>query len=178
MPAGDFKYFNYNKMSRPVKRYELIEQIIPANSTGTKFDFPDIPQLRDDTDQEIVIRGIEVFSVENMPLSPNGNAVSTTAQLLNTFLVLYIDNEESVKWIPLIRLQHVFQALATGTSQQTFEEFAFDDVKVNWNKSYLWAAAPYSGGTFTQFSVILGVEYKKFLPGTLKKRVLGFDNIQ
>jgi hypothetical protein len=160
---------------RPIRRYELIELLIPTNSTGTKFQFPDIPLLRDDTTQDIIIRAIDVFTAEAMPNSPSNNPVSTTAQLLNAFLVLYIYNEEAIHYIPLIKLQNVFQALATGTSQQTFEEVQFEDIKVDWNKSYIQFAQPLA--PFTQFSFMLGVTYKKYLSGTIPKNYTGYDNV-
>jgi hypothetical protein len=151
-------------MARAFKRYELIELVIPAGSTGTRFPYPDIPQLRDDTTQDIIIRGLETFTIENMPLSANGNVVATTAQLLNCFLVLYVENEESVHLVPLIKLQNIFQALATGTSQQTFEIVQVEDLKVDWNKSYIQMAVP--PGNDANFSIMVGVEYKKLPPGT------------
>jgi hypothetical protein len=154
-------------MARPLKRYELIELPIPAGSGATKFNFPDIPQLRDDSTQDIIIRAIDCFNVVSMPLTPAGNTVSTLAQVTNSFLVLYILGEESVHWLPLVRLQMVFQNGAGGTQQAVFEETQLANLKVDWTKSYIWAAAPYGSGT--AFSFVFGFEYDKLPPGTLTK---------
>lgn len=149
---------------RAIKRFELIELIIPAGSTAIKFQYPDIPQLRDDTTQDILVRGLRGYSIETMPLSPTGNPVATTAQLQNSFLILYIEQEESIYQLPMIELNTIFQALATGTSQQVFEPTELQDLKIDWNKSYIQTAAPYNNEA--DFSIMLGVTYKKLPPGT------------
>lgn len=148
------------------KRYELVELPIPAASTGTRFPYPDIPQLRDDTTQDIVIMGLETFSIDSMPLSANGNTVATLAQLLNSFLTLYIEGEESMRQMPFVRLQPVWQSLATGNLQGLQTELAVENIRVDWNKSYVQAAAPFNGGANPAFSIMLGVWYKKLPAGT------------
>jgi hypothetical protein len=149
------------------KRHELVELIIPAGSTGTRFPYPDIPQLRDDTTQDIVICGIEAYSVDALPLSGNGNDVASFAQLQNSFLTLYIEGEESMRQMPLVRLNPMFQALNTGVTLNVADPLQTEYLKVDWNKSYIQAAAPY--GTVdapnTQFSIMLTVWYKKLLSG-------------
>jgi hypothetical protein len=148
-----------------LKRYELVELIIPAGSTQTRFPYPDIPQLRDDTTQDIIICGLETFSVDALPLSANGNAVASFAQLQNSFLTLYIDGEESVRQVPFIRLNPMRQALATGTTFNVIDKVATEYLKVDWNKTYVQAATPYGSPLATQFSLMLGVWYKKLPPG-------------
>jgi hypothetical protein len=151
------------------KRYELVELVIPANSSGTRFPYPDIPQLRDDTTQDIVIMGLETFSIDAMPLSPNGNTVATMAYLLNSFLTLYIEGEESMRQVPLVRLQPVWQSNTAGNLQGLLKELAAENLRIDWNKSYIQAAAPYGGGANAQFSIMLGVWYKKLQPGEWEK---------
>lgn len=150
---------------RALKRFELVELVIPANSTGTKFQYPDIPQLRDDPTQDIIIRSLRTYIEESMPFSPQGNPVATSAQVTNSFLVLYVENEESVHQIPLGQLNTLF---GTGGPVQ-FEETEMQDLKVDWNKSYIQMAVaptPSGGPANTQFSIMLGVGYKKLPPGT------------
>lgn len=147
------------------KRYELVELVIPANSPGTRFPYPDIPQLRDDTTQDIVIMGLETFAVDAMPLSPNGNTVATMADLQNSFLILYIDGEESIRQIPLVRMQPIWQSLNTGLLQGVQRELDVENLRVDWNKSYIQAATPYAVGANPQFSIMLGVWYKKLRAG-------------
>jgi hypothetical protein len=149
------------------KRHELVELIIPAGSTGTRFPYPDIPQLRDDTTQDIIICGIEAYSADAMPFSANGNAVATFAQLENSFLTLYIESEESMRQIPLVRLNQMRQAAAAGTTLNVSDPLQTEYLKVDWNKSYIQAANPYGtvGAPNTQFSIMLTVWYKKLLSG-------------
>jgi hypothetical protein len=154
-------------VSGAVKRFELVELIINAGSTGTRFPYPDIPQLRDDTTQDIIICGLKTWSVDALPLTANGNTNATYAQLANSFLTLYIEGEESVRQVPLIDLLHMRQALATGVTFNNTEQVKTEYLKVDWNKTYVQAATPY--GTVvapnTQFSILLGVSYKKLAPG-------------
>lgn len=150
-----------------LKRFEMVELVIPAASTGTRFPYPDIPQLRDDTTQDIIICALETYPFEALPLTVNGNANATFAQLQNTFLTLYIDAEESVRQVPLIRLNPFRQAAAAGTTFNVIDKLATEYLKVDWNKTYLQAATPYGTAMApnAQFSVLLGVWYKKLPPG-------------
>lgn len=154
-------------MRRPLKRYELIELIVTANLGATRQNFPDIPQLRDDTTQDIIVRALESFSILSMPLSPQGNPVASVVQLQNAFLILYIDGEESVRQIPLQRLCNTAAILATSAQQWQNYPTDTEDLKVDWNKSYIqFAQPPNTGGANAQFSIMVGVEYKKLPPGT------------
>lgn len=146
-----------------IKRWEMVELVVPAGTTGSKINYPDIPQLRDDTTQDIIVKGLESFSIESMPLSPMGNVVATTAQLQNAFLVLYIEDEESVLYLPLIKLNAMFASLGTGTMQQQFEPTELENVKIDWNKTYIQFATPPANED--QFSIMLGVSYKKLPAG-------------
>jgi hypothetical protein len=154
-------------ISGAVKRFELVELIIPAGSTGTRFPYPDIPQLRDDTTQDIIVCSLETWSVDALPLTANGNTNATYLQLANSFLTLYIEGEESVRQLPFINLNHMRQALATGTTFNAIDKLKTEYLKIDWNKTYLQAATPFGtvGAPNTQFSVLLGVSYKKLPSG-------------
>jgi hypothetical protein len=150
-----------------LKRYELVELIIPAGSTGTRFPYPDIPQLRNDSTQDIIICGLETFSVDELPLTANGNPVATFAQLQNAFLTLYVASEESVRQVPLIRMNPLRQAAAAGVTFNAIDKLNLEYLQIDWNKTYIQAATPF--GTIlapnAQFSILLGVWYKKLLNG-------------
>lgn len=159
-----------NIVEQALKRYELVELIIPAGSTGTRFPYPDIPQLRDDTTQDIIICGLETFPVEALPLTANGNPVASFAQLQNSFLTLYVDSEESVRQVPFIRLNPLRQAASAGTTFNSVDKLGVEYLKVDWNKTYVQAASPYGTvvSPVAQFSILLGVWYKKLPPGAWK----------
>src|SRR5271170_8042417 len=142
------------------KRFELIELIIPVGTTGNTFPIPDIPQLRDDTTQDIIIVGIETFAADTVPLSPAVNAVATMAQLENMFLTLYIDDEESIFRLPVPRIQPIWQSNTAGGLQGGQQTLSLECLKVTWNKSYLTFGAAFAGGALP-ISVLLGVWYKK-----------------
>lgn len=151
-----------------MKRYELVEIVVQNGASGgNKILIGDIEDLRNDETQDIIIQGIEVFSIESMPLSPQGNPVATTANLQNMFLTLYINNEESIENLPMIRLNNMFQSLATGTMQQQFERTTLENLMVSWFKSFFFLATPFATGT--TFSIVFGITYKKLAPGTWKK---------
>lgn len=155
-----------------IKRWEMVEVLVAANAGGTKFPIPDQQNLRDDTSQDIIIRGFEMWPVDSMPLSPitPNNALATMAQLENTFLTLYIEEEESIHLIPCIKLIAQRTSLATSTIQFQGEPVMLKNLKVQWNKSYFQVATPYNtGGPNTAFSLIIGVSYLKLAPGTWKE---------
>lgn len=147
------------------KRYELIEIQIPANSTATRFNVPDQPQLRTDQDADIIIQGIETFDINGVPLSPNNIALPTLAQLQQTYITLYVEGEESIYRIPLISMKRI--ANETATSPYQWLLFKFKNIMVDWTKSYLFT--PVSYGAVPTFSFILGIHYVKLPPGSFAK---------
>lgn len=145
------------------KRHELIELLVPANYTATELQIPDIPNLRDDTTQDIIVVGLETYAAETMPNAPSGNPVAAMSDLQNIYLTLYIEEEESVRNLPMPRLQPIWQSLQTGTLQGGQATLALENLKVTWNKSFLkFGEAPADNDAFT---VLLCVWYKKLAPG-------------
>jgi hypothetical protein len=145
------------------KRFELIELIIPVGTTGDTFAIPDIPQLRDDKTQDIIIVGIETYAADTVPLSPAGNAVATMAELENMFLTLYIEQEESIFRLPLPRIQPIWEANTAGALQGGQQTLSLECLKVTWNKSYLTFGEAITPEDLP-ISVLLGVWYKKLMP--------------
>lgn len=150
------------------KRYEQIETQIQANNTATRFNFFDQPQLRTDQTRDVIIQGIETFDITDVALSPNNVAVITAAFMKQTYVVLYVDGEESIYRIPLTQLHRVNNFtdpfVFSGDNAPRFE-----NIMIDWTKSYLFTPTPYGGGVFTTFSVLLGVHYKILPPGTMAK---------
>jgi hypothetical protein len=150
---------------RPQKRIETIELVIPAGSTATKFNFGDIPQLRSDVTKDIIVRSIESYDVVSMPIDFNGNPVITEANLLNCFLTLYVEGEESIFRVPLVKLFNIFSN--TATAQFTEEQNQFENLQVDWTKSYISLAVPFAA--LPQFAIILSVSYQRLKPGTMNQ---------
>jgi len=145
----------------------MVELIIPALATATRFNFPDIPQLRSDVTKDIVVRAIEVYSIEAVPLSFNNNAVTTLANLLKSSLTLYIEGEESIFRIPMVKLLNINSNNAAAPVLWLDEINQFDNLQIDWTKSYITTPTAY--GNAAVFSFVLGISYKRYAPGTMKK---------
>lgn len=156
----------------PIKRFQLVEVIVTANYSKTKVVIPDQQNLRMDSTQDIVIVGMEMYTTSVAPLSwGNQQPLPSDAQLANTALTLYVDDEESIELLPCIRLAATRTALATSTAVFQEGPAAFKNlVSVSWEKSYFQTAQPYNtGGANAQFSLTLGVTYYKLAAGQWAK---------
>jgi hypothetical protein len=150
---------------RPIKRYELVSLIIPANNAALRIPFPDIPQLRSDVTEDVIVRGLEVYSAESMPNDVNNNPVVTNAQLLKCFLTLYIQQEESVKSMPAVKLLNIYNAASAAAYFYTDELVQTENLMVDWTKSYVNLASSLANGAIVVF--VLGVMYQRLPGGTM-----------
>jgi hypothetical protein len=132
------------------KKYELVELIIPANSTGTRYNFPDVPKLR-----YTAMQAIETFTGDDFSKTATGNTMVTVGDLQKSFLVLYVDGREDLYRIPLVSLHRV-QNSATNPFVRAL--FQTSGQKVTWEKSYIQTSAAFT--VTTQFSFLLGVYYE------------------
>lgn len=165
------------------KRYELLEIQIPANSTQTKFNIPDQPQLRTDQDADVIIQAISVYDILGVNPSPNNVVVASLAQIIQTYLTLYVDGEESIYRIPLNALHIMAGEAGAGAAPFVWELFKFKNLQVDWTKSYFSTGTPYTPlGAFATFSFLLGVHYYKLPPGTAenikKAEEFNFTNVR
>ena len=137
-----------------IRRYEQIELQIPVGAP-TKIMFPDLPNLRNQTDQAITIKDMEIITATVMPTTPNGATNAPIAELKKAVLVLYVNGEESIYRIPLLKLNRINDL--ANPYQEQWE--SFDDLKnVDWSKSYvLFSSAPAA----TPYSIVFGVSYLK-----------------
>lgn len=145
-----------------IKRYEMIEVTIPAGATGA-VPFPDVPNLRNQTDQAITVLDMEFF-----PDYVYGNSFVNTAvvgtpigEIPKIAIILYVNGEESIRRIPLGKINYT-QNPGIGAPFQ-MERIAFDSLQnVDWPKSYLQFNAALAG---TPYIVPIGVTYLKFYKG-------------
>jgi hypothetical protein len=152
---------------RPIRRFELVSLIIPAGNTALRIPFPDIPQLRSDTTQDVIIRSIDTYSVESMPADPNNNPLPTNAQLLKCFLTLYIQQEESVKFMPAVKFLNIYNAASAAAYFYTDELVQTENLMVDWTKSYLTLSSSLANGGLLVF--VLGVAYQRLPGGTIAR---------
>ena len=132
------------------KKFELVELIIPANSTGNRFNFPDLPKLR-----YTALQGIETYTSSDFPSTASANTMVTVGDLQKSFLVLYIDGREDLYRIPLVSL-HRIQNSANNPFVRAL--FATTGQKVTWEKSYITTSAAFT--VTAQFSFLFGVYYE------------------
>lgn len=129
-----------------IKRYELVEVTIPNGSTN-KVNFPSVPMLRNQADQEIIIKNIEIFLNTSYVNSQINNAVPglPPAELPKIVLGLYVNGEENIHYIPLAKLNPI-DDLANAYS---WNFPGFDDLSsVDLDKSYVQFSAASAGGAY------------------------------
>ena len=150
---------------RPIKRFEDVELIIPANNTAQKINFPDIPQLRSDVEKDVIVRAIRVYTAEAIPNSFNNNPLLTTALMGKVFLTLYVSGEESIFRIPLLDM--VVQNGNNGATQLFWvdDEKQFENIQVDWTKSYISFSSALGNGAI--IVAMFGITYQYLAPGTM-----------
>lgn len=142
-----------NKMANKINKTQLIELIVPASTTATRFNIPDQPLLRYKK-----TLSIEIYNANDVTVSPSGNATVTAANVQRSFLTLYINEPdgtsgEYVQNIPLTSLHRI----AYGTTvPYVFDIAEFANKQIDWSKSYITC----QGGTWaSQLSYLINVNY-------------------
>jgi len=151
-------------MSRPIRRYELVELPIPTGFTGNQLNFPDIPLLRSDTESDVVILAMRVYTGDVLPLTPAQNTTITTEEAQRLYLSLYNSGEFSINQIPLPDMITQYINDSATASMWVPEEKTFDSIQVDWTKSFIQFSAPVTG---LPKSMLFGVTYLRLLPGTM-----------
>jgi hypothetical protein len=135
---------------------QLIEVIIPASTTATRFNIPDQPQLRDKR-----TLSIEVFNADDVTVSPSNNAVVIGGNLERSFLTLYIneatgESGEYIQNIPMTVLRRV--AGSSNAFGFVYDLPEFNGNIIDWSKSYITC----QGGTWSsQLSYLINVNYQR-----------------
>jgi len=153
-------------------RYDKVEVNIPNSYTKNFIAFKDQPQLRSDQDYDIVIQAIETFTQFDQALSQSGVVMPTSAQLIATALVLYINGEQSGFNFPLSQLHRVESVDGSGNIVPFTRELQIlNNLQVSWEKCQLFnpAGNGWNTGASGTFSFEFGVHYLRLPPGTMKK---------
>lgn len=150
---------------KPIVRFEAVELFVTASNPATRFNFPDLPQLRSDATYDIAIRSVKLYPAEEHPTTFNGNAAADMAQLQRSDLTLVSGNDEVIFRMPLTELINSQNFGAAYYSQIFPEEFG--DLKIDWTKSYITVNEPL--GANTAFAFLVGVSYVRLPAGTLAK---------
>lgn len=122
-------------MHQRIIRHELVEITVPANSTLTRFQFPDLPNLRN-----VLLMGIKIYdsnqvaiSINNqLPLVNQNNAISK-----NFITLVNYGGKEFLKQAPALMFNT--SSFNNNASANVFETFAktFVGQRVNYPKSYI-----------------------------------------
>jgi uncharacterized protein YegP (UPF0339 family) len=113
-----------------IERFEAIEISVPSGSTLTRFQFPDVPQLRN-----AKISSIQVYTAGSITATPlTGSTPVTTADMKKSFLTLYQGDQQLIYSLPMISLNSIVNSAA---DPYTFELPAINGLTISWTKSYV-----------------------------------------
>lgn len=130
-------------MSKKIIKHELVEVLVPAGSTLTQFQLPELNNLR-----QVDLWGVQVYYNSIVPKSViSQKDVIVKSVLQNAFLTLTnYDGKEFLKQCPMVMFQTIENSLAnvdpTLASIQEKDFKAFAGQKVNYPKSYINVSAP------------------------------------
>ena len=156
-------------MAKQIIRHELVEIVIPANSTLQRYQFPDIPNLRNS-----MIWGMQVYTIDilsNSPISQNP-VLSHTNVLHKSFITLVnYGGKEFLKQAPSIDFNTITFNLQTSTNALETDIKSFVGQKVNYPKSYIeFTATP---STAVNQSFLVSIYYS--LPIEEEKKESGYS---
>lgn len=156
-------------MAKQIIRHELVEITIPANSTLTRYQFPDIPNLRNS-----MIWGMQVYTVDEISNSPISQQalLSHTNVLHRSFITLVnYGGKEFLKQAPSILFNTITFNLQTSTNALETDIKSFVGQKVNYPKSFIEFISSPSG--IANLSYLVSVYYS--LPIEEEKKESGYS---
>jgi hypothetical protein len=138
----------------PIRKHELVEVVVPALSTATRFYLPDLQNLRN-----VKLDAIEVYAKEDVLFTPTQNPVSSLVDMSASFLTLQSYNgKEFLHQSPFLS-HHYMQNLLGGAFVLDLFQKNFVGQRVNYPKSYIEF---FHGGVPVpaQFSFLISVYYR------------------
>jgi hypothetical protein len=123
-----------------IVRHEWVEIIVPANSTLTRFNFPDLPNLRN-----VHLMNLKVYTVDQVAVSINNQlpVVSHTNVLHKMYVTLVnYGGKEFLHQAPAIQFNTLSANLNTSTNWFNNDTLDFTMQKVNYPKSYIQLTSP------------------------------------
>jgi hypothetical protein len=157
-------------MAKKIIRHELVSIAIPANSTLSRFNIPDLPNLRN-----VHTFGIQVYTDEitTRDIISQNPVVNSTAVLRNSFITLVnYGGKEFLKQAPAT----IFQTIVLNNTIDVKNEYEQDfkqliGQKINYPKSFVEFSAPPATAVDTAY--IFSVYYS--LPMEEEKRESGYS---
>lgn len=157
-------------MAKKIIRHELVSVAIPANSTLSRFNIPDLPNLRN-----VHTFGIQVYTDEitTRDIISQNPVVNSIPVLKNSFITLVnYGGKEFLKQAPATIFQTIVLNLDRENKSQYEQDFKqLIGQKVNYPKSFIEFTAPPATAVDTAY--IFSVYYS--LPMEDEKRDSGYS---
>ncbi len=137
--------------------FQVVE--IKITTAAETVNFPDVPQLRNDANQRIIIKGIELVTDNVLVNSVSDNTLVTApvAELAKATLNLYDAGWQKIYQIPLLFFNHMQSEWGNFIPFSEKLREIDDFRRVDWNKSQIvFVAAP-----APSYSIMLGVDYER-----------------
>ncbi len=137
----------------------LMEVVVDTNGQS-KITLPVLATLRNDTTQNIIVKGLNLITAEVLARAPvKGTVNAPLAELQKMSLVLYSQGWLKGLNIPVLRLND--QATPGGTFPHRYHPTKFNNwTQVDWEQSFL----QYSNGSTSAnapYTVIFEIDYLK-----------------
>lgn len=154
---------------RKIIRHELVTVNIPANSTLTRFNMPDLPNLRN-----VHLLGLQVYHIDEVAIDiiSRNSVCSHTVVLHQSYLTLVnYGGKEFLKQSPAITFNTINNNAVAGTNWNEQDIKSFIGQKVNYPKSFIEFTSPPALAVDTAY--IFSVYYS--LPIEEEKKESGFS---
>lgn len=137
--------------TQKIIRHEWVEIVVPANSTLTRFNFPDLPNLRN-----VLLLGVKVYTINMLPISINNQLpILSHANVLEKSYITLVNygGKEFLKQAPAQMFNTTsFNLNASTNFYETYPK-DFCGQRVNWPKSYVQTTGSVStAGTETTYA--------------------------
>jgi len=161
-------------MSKKIIRHEMVSITIPANSTQTRFQIPDLPNLRN-----VLTFGLEVYTINSIAkdIISQNPVLPHTAVLHNSFMTLVnYGGKEFLKQAPSIIFNTLQANASTSTNWTEMDVKSLVGQRVNYPKSFIeFTTAPGLAIAFDQ-AFIFSVYYSLPILEEQKESGYSFSN--
>ncbi len=144
-----------------VIKSQLIEVVLPGvavtGNAATKIQFPDQPYLRN-----VSTLGIEIFTVNDMSLSPSNRVPLSAAQMKTAYLTLYLNDPENPadvgEWIQNVPFSVLHRTQNSATDPFVRFPYELAGQRIYWEKCYV--TLPVAFANTADVSFLFNVYFK------------------
>ena len=113
-----------------VARFEAVEISVPSGSTLTRFNFPDLPNLRNAKIDRIVF--YTAGTITATPLT--GSTPVTTADMKKSFVTLYEGDLQLLYNVPILEFNNIVNSATVPYQNDPLD---IDGITISWTKSFI-----------------------------------------